>query len=54
MKENLHRESMKCDVLIVGAGPAGLSAAIRLAQSKNHSLSVVVLEKGITVGAHIL
>ena len=45
---------MKCDALIVDAGPVGLSAAIRLAQSKNHSLSIVVLEKGITIGTHIL
>ena len=47
------RESMEFDVVIVGAGPAGLAAAIRLKQL-NTELSVVVLEKGAEVGAHIL
>ena len=47
------REEMDFDVVIVGAGPAGLSAAIRLKQL-NADLSVVVLEKGSEVGAHIL
>lgn len=47
------RESMEFDVVIVGAGPAGLSSAIRLKQL-NPDLSVVVLEKGAEVGAHIL
>ena len=47
------RESMEFDVVIVGAGPAGLSAAIRLKQI-NPDLTVVVLEKGSEVGAHIL
>jgi electron-transferring-flavoprotein dehydrogenase len=47
------RESMEFDVVIVGAGPAGLAAAIRLKQL-NPDLSVVVLEKGGEVGAHIL
>jgi electron-transferring-flavoprotein dehydrogenase len=49
----IERESMEFDVVIVGAGPAGLAAAIRLKQL-NPELSVVVLEKGSEVGAHIL
>ena len=47
------RECIEYDVVIVGAGPAGLSAAIRLKQL-NSETSVVVLEKGSEVGAHIL
>jgi electron-transferring-flavoprotein dehydrogenase len=47
------REAMEFDVVIVGAGPAGLSAAIRLKQI-NPDLGVVVVEKGSEVGAHIL
>jgi electron-transferring-flavoprotein dehydrogenase len=49
----MQRESMEYDVVIVGAGPAGLSAAIRIKQLSPET-SVCVLEKGSEVGAHIL
>lgn len=53
----MERESMEFDVVIVGAGPSGLSTAIRLAQQAQehaHPVSICVVEKGSEVGAHIL
>jgi electron-transferring-flavoprotein dehydrogenase len=53
MTDTIERESMEFDVVIVGGGPAGLAAGIRLLQLDS-DLSVVVVEKGSEIGAHIL
>ena len=53
----IERETMSVDILIIGAGPAGLATACRLMQlsiEHNHPLQVLVLEKGADLGAHTL
>ena len=52
-ESEIERESLDCDVLIVGGGPAGLSTAIKLKQHEP-DLDIYIIEKGSHIGAHIL
>jgi len=57
LSQNMSRESMEFDVVVVGAGPSGLAAACRLGQlaaASGRELSVAVVEKGASIGAHIV